>query len=490
MEMNERKAAARRASEWRRSRRWNAGLSLLLSGVVAFLLHALAIRHHVRADWSRAGFYRLSPKTTGLLDALETDIEVAIVLKAGHPDLQDIVTLLREYQSRSPRIRVSRVDPDRDPARLEELAKRFPITEPNVVVFAAEGRARVIAESDWIELEPDNPGQPPKRSPRRRAFRGEAAFSSAIHALTRGERPVVYFLEGFGEKSLDSSDPALGLSRLERTIRQDNIVARSLRLEETGRIPPDAAALIVAGPRRRLPQPALDVIHAWLDAGGRAIFLLDSRVTTGLEDLLARWGVRVGNDVVLDPARTLTGLEVIVGPYDDHPITQPLGRYAAVFYRPRSVEPASGNGEADRPRAVRLAATTARGWAETDFETRPSRFDAGQDRPGPIGVAVAVERGAAPALDVQLRPTRLVVFGDSQFVANSALAGANGDFFMNALHWLVGRPELMAIAPKPIEEARLNLTRRQMRLLSALAIAGWPAAFALISAAVRLRRRQ
>lgn len=478
-----------RQSRWRRHCRRNSAAALALATAIAGMLHFLAARHSARWDFSRAGFYRLSSKTEHLLSALTEDVEVIVLLKGGHPDRDDVQNLLREYQMRSPRIRVARIDPDRDPARMEELMRRVPITDPNVVVFAVGDRTRVVSEREWIELEAKDPSAP-KPEWRRRAFLGEAAFSSAIHSLIRGDRPIVYFLDGNGEKSIESAEPGAGLSLLDRRIRQDNVEPRTLRLDETRRVPPDAAALVIAGPRRRLPQPALDLIQDYLERQGRAIFLLQSRTSTGLEELLLRWGVRVGDDLVVDPSQTLTGLEVVVGPYPEHPITAALGRIASVFYRPRSVEPVASGTEADRPRISPLATTTAHGWAETDFDSPAMRFDPGRDRPGPIPIAVAVERGGSAGVDVQLKPTRLVVFGDATFVADGALRSANGDFFLAALHWLIERPELMGIAPKPIQETRLVLTATQRRRIAVGALLIWPGLFAAIGAAVRAARRR
>jgi hypothetical protein len=46
------------------------------------------------------------------------------------------------------------------------------------------------------------------------------------------------------------------------------------------------------------------------------------------------------------------------------------------------------------------------------------KFDPGRDRPGPVG-SRRREKGPVPGFDVQIRPTRIVVFGDSDFVANA-----------------------------------------------------------------------
>jgi ABC-type uncharacterized transport system involved in gliding motility auxiliary subunit len=111
------------------------------------------------------------------------------------------------------------------------------------------------------------------------------------------------------------------------------------------------------------------------------------------------------------------------------------------------------------------------------------------DEPGPVSVAVAVERGAGPGIDVEIRPTQLVVFGDSDFLANDAASGGNLDLFLSALNWLVEREELMAIAPKPIEEMRLVINERQLRLLFWAFVLGLPGAVCAVGLVVWVRRR-
>ena len=51
------------------------------------------------------------------------------------------------------------------------------------------------------------------------------------------------------------------------------------------------------------------------------------------------------------------------------------------------------------------------------------------DLRGPLPMGLAIERGAEQELDVEIASSRLVVVGDSDFVSNNHLMGANGDFF-------------------------------------------------------------
>jgi len=61
---------------------------------------------------------------------------------------------------------------------------------------------------------------------------------------------------------------------------------------------------------------------------------------------------------------------------------------------------------------------------------------------------------------------------------------------MSALNWLLDREELMAIAPKPIEEIKLSLTRKQLNRLFWISIAGIPAIAGVAGLLVWLQRRK
>ena len=142
--------------------------------------------------------------------------------------------------------------------------------------------------------------------------------------------------------------------------------------------------------------------------------------------------------------------EVPVIRYGRHLITDGLDGLVTSFFMPRSVEPVFRNisrgslsDHADRPRVIELAFSSAKSWAEVDHEQSPPQFNEGYDRPGPLSLAVCVEKGLSSDIAMDIKPVRLVVFGDSQFAANACLAGANEAFFVNALEWLQERGGVM-----------------------------------------------
>ncbi|HBA84619.1 MAG TPA: hypothetical protein DCZ95_11035 [Verrucomicrobia bacterium] len=469
----------------------NAVFVVALAAMLVLMLNYLSFRHYRRFDWSRSRYYSLSEKSANLLSGLTNDVSVILLIQPGQDNYADIDNLLKEYAAASPRILLERVDPDRDIARTEELARKYKIDQVNVVVFDADGRSKYVQvdEVSDIDYAPLRYGQSPVKT----AFRGEQVFSSAIQDITQGRRPVVYFLQGHGERDVENFDRVDGYSRLAQEIRGDNVEIRKLVLGEQKAVPDDCDALIVAGPAKMLAGSEIDLIRAYLQRKGRMMVLLDAMTQTGLEALLSEWRVQLGQDVVVDGARTLSGRELFVTAYGEHPIVQRLRHVTTVFYLPRSVAPAAETEEsvnpADKPHAVALAASSDSGWAEMNMDQNPMKFDAETDQPGPVPVAVAVEKGPVPGFDVQIAPTRLVVFGDSDFISNGGWVGGNADLFMSSLNWLLQREQMMGIAPRPIEQSRLVMNDAQLQGLFWMVVAGIPAGVAFLGFLVWIQRR-
>jgi len=469
----------------------NIGAALALAAALVVMVNYLSSRHYQRYDWSRSKYYALSDKTMSLLGSLTGRVDVVVFFQPGQNVYEDVVNLLKEYEEASGLIHVEKVDPDRDIARTDELARKYQVDQANVVVFDYNGRSKFVNAAEIVEM--DYSGMMQGRKAEMTGFKGEQAFSSAIENVTRGRVPVVYFLAGHGEGDTDDRDATAGFSFVRQQIERDNVEVRTFRLGDQQAVPGDADAVVIAGPKKRLAASEIEVLRKYLERSGRLIVLLSGGADAGLDELLEEWGFRLGNDAVIDPAHTLSGLELFIDTYGPHPITKGLGGISSIFYMPRSVAPADPEGTAtgaDKPHVTSLMSSTADSWSETDLEQRPMRFDSARDRKGPISVAAAAERGPVQGLDVDIRPTRLVVFGDADFVSNfAAPSGGNIDLFLGALNWVLEREELLAIAPKSPEDNRLLMDEIQLRLLFWVVVVGLPGIFAIIGGMVWLKRR-
>jgi ABC-type uncharacterized transport system involved in gliding motility auxiliary subunit len=213
--------------------------------------------------------------------------------------------------------------------------------------------------------------------------------------------------------------------------------------------------------------------------------LLDPNTKSDFPARLAKWGVKVGNDVVVDPRLGIFGRAAMpfAAEYPTHPITKGI-REPTVFNLVSSV-----SAEPDaKGRFTEIVRTGSESWAESDLATlfgegKVERGD--DDRPGPISIAVAGTPsvpGAAPpaqgekadgeaAAEKGPKPPRLVVVGDSDFATNEYLdAYRNRDLFVNSVNWLLGDVESIAIRPNRSRASRLQLSSEAFLRLRFLAL--------------------
>lgn len=470
----------------------NSIAGIILALVVVQLVLFISLRNPVRMDWSDRNYYVLSDKTLRLLERLEEPIRVTVFFQADHKFIKDrdLENLLEEYQYHSDGlIQVEWVDPARDLARTEMFKNKYGLTDAQVVVFDMGGKKRVVRQADLA----DERRVQGRREPVITSFKGEQAFSSAIQGLVQDKVPVVYFLIGHGERRITGFDKVVGYSKIRTAIESDNVQVDELLLSAETKIPEDASALVIAGPAKEMSAIEVEMVENYLNRGGRVMVLLDALKDGGLKEMLRRWGVAIRDDYVIDPDLMLSGRDLRVIGFNPHPITMRL-RTMVQLVLPRSVEPADPGGEVseDQPVAVPLMYTSDRGWSEAQVEQSSVKFDKDTgDKRGPIFMGVAVERGAIQEmLDVQINPSRMVVIGDADFVSNGAMVAGNQDLFMSSLNWLLDREELMAIAPKPVEDIKISLTMKQLQKQGWINVVGIPAIAVVLGLFVWMCRRK
>jgi ABC-type uncharacterized transport system involved in gliding motility auxiliary subunit len=123
--------------------------------------------------------------------------------------------------------------------------------------------------------------------------------------------------------------------------------------------------LVVAGPKVALLPVEIAAIRAYLAGSGNALVMLDPFVRTGLEPVLAEYGIAVDETIVIDQASHFWAdvSSPAVSDYNRHQITRDLP--LTFFPGVRSLPPPAGS----RPSAVPLANSSRNSW--------------GQAKPGP-----------------------------------------------------------------------------------------------------------
>ena len=448
--------------------------SVLLAVALLLMLLYLFSRHYLILRTPSAAHRPLAEKTTRLLSSLSDDLNIYALVRPTSPSAEPLRRLLDLYAAASPYVHVHHVDPDRDLALAEQLRRQFSPPDGEVVVVAMSDTSRAIPAADLLvpadalpDASPDAPhatATPSAPSPSL-LFCGESLLSAAIYTLVQPTPPIVYFLTGHGEHLPSDFSPD-GYSRIAALLRQDNLAVDTLYLPEAKAVPPQAALLVIAGPSSPISSPETALLRDYLSRKGRLLVLLDALSSADLDTLLREWGVALDQDAVIDPAHTLDGRNLHVLSYaPDHPVTATLRNLQTVLHFPRSVRPANPDPAPDDPVATPLLLSAPTAWADVHPLDPAPRFNPQADLPGPVPLALAIERGTLPGLRTEIRPTRLIVIGDSAFAANSSLRAANAALFLNAVNWLVDRPDHLGIPPAPLPPPAATIPAAALRRL-------------------------
>ncbi len=487
---------------WRQRRRrvvtgLNVLVAVVLMGIAVVLLNVLVSHFSWHLQLKSGARHELSERTLSMLKGLDTKVDIIAFLASDSTDYDDVRSLLHEYVFAAEKIDGLTIDlqilnPSRDIAQTRDLARKYDVDREDVIVFACGGRKKYVEVNDLVKYKI----RITKKGISKEGigFLGEQAFSSAILGVTQKEAPVIYFVKGHGERDIDDFGRHGGYSDIARIMRRDTMDVRTLQFADVGGVPKDCSLLVVAGPDRKYSDAEVKYIEEYLKKRhGRALFLLDPSANSGLEGYLRGWGVGLGKGVAA--GLTLTGRELVVNTFGDHPITRSFKNMNVMLYMPRPVEKLkeSAGGAADRAKVTVLASTGPRGWVEKTLSQDPPRFDKGVDGKGPVSVAVAVEKGGGLGVDVEIAPTRMVVIGDSYFVSNEALytgVGGNSDFFMSSINWLVDRDSLLRVSPRAPFTLNPGMSREQWRNVFLMMVLIVPGAIAFMGILVWSVRRR
>ncbi len=485
------------------------GLVLVLA--LLFMVNWLGARHWKRWDWTSSHLYTLSEKTENILKNLDKDVHVVVFMTPASNLYDQVHELLERYAAASKRITVESIDPEKEPLKTRQLAEKYGVSAANTVVFSVGDRTKYVTSDQMAEMDYSGLqfGQPPKV----KAFKGEEQFTGAILSLVSPRVPKVYFVTGHGEASVGGTGGRdRSLAVLKEALKRENVQAEDTSLL-TGKVPEDADALAIIGPTAAYTEPEIEALGTYLDGGGRLLACLDPLIEptgtmrhTRLEKFLARYAVEVQDDLVVDPARQLPFFDlsaVYLTDFRPHAITKGMEGLAVLFPVARSVAPGTAEGFT----ASTLVETSAKGWGETDLagvlRGRVKEDDADVKGPVSLGVAVtgtekktgdgkATDEGgdSAKKNDGDAGETRLVVFGDSDFLTDAQVANAgNLTLALNALHWLVRQEEAIGIPPRNVEQVSLFLSEKQLTTILLITLVGMPALAILVGIVVWRRRR-
>ncbi len=495
------------------------GSTLLLA--IVLMVNYLALRHYTRWDWTSEARYTLSERSLAVLSDLDRDVEIILLLSGGAKGFDDVRELIQRYTTGSPRVRLTEIDPDRQPTEARAMAERFDLridataegttlSEVAAVVVAGE-RHWKITRDDFIDVALDEGG--PQGD-----VKAERALTGAIVQVISGRATKVCATTGHGEWTIGRGERGLGFLKAE--LERENVEV--VPLEDLTEVPSDCDAVFVLGPQRAFPTEDAARLVAYAEEGGHLLLAFDpipSREAvqpTGFERALAEEGILLDASILIetDPARLLTPDptdRVMLAP-QPHPTTMPAVASGGPFVSSlaRTVRP-----EGDDVRVLLEGSSESFGKVDLlallDADMQPGRGDI----QGPATLAVARDYAAPDLPDegpahgghdheghgpVQAEPEheaegeggRILVFGDSDWMQDALLAEpsfANLDVLMASVGWVTERDALIAIPPRRSSLRAVVMSEADMAGVWRRVMLFLPGAFLLLGFAVWWSRR-
>jgi ABC-type uncharacterized transport system involved in gliding motility auxiliary subunit len=431
----------------------NAALMILFIFGIIVVVNIVLNRFTWRVDTTAAKQFSLADQTKKVLSSLDQDVKVTGFFKTNEEFRAK--ELLTEYSQVSPKFSFEFVDPDKKPG----IAKKYDIKAYSTLVVEGESKTEKITEST------------------------EQALTNALIKVTREGVKKIYFTQNHQEKDYDVAEAA-GLSKAKTAIEEQNFQLEKISLisGQHDSIPNDCSVLVIAGPMTSLLPPEEQMVESYLKRGGKVIFMLDPESPPQYGFFLAKYGIKVGNDLVVDasPIGQFFGAGPIiplVSQYEAHAITEGFGMMT--FY-PQTRSVAKMEEVPTGLTVTEVAKTSAQSWGEVDPITDGEvGFDETRDIEGPVAIFTVAEKTADNPNQVEDKygvgtsdvKTRLAVIGDSDFATNAHFQNqGNGNLFMNTINWLAEEEDLISVRPKDPEDRRLSLTQKQSRTILYLGV--------------------
>jgi ABC-type uncharacterized transport system involved in gliding motility auxiliary subunit len=443
-------------------------------------LNYIVSRHPIRFDLTSNKFYSLADQTLDALQQLKQDVTVTFCTTSKQQDpsigsqIQRAQALLEEYSKHSTKFHLKVVDMDRNPTE----AKRLGIHEYNTVVFESGDNRKDVLQRDYLTMSFTGRSRSYK-------FQGEEAFTAALLKMSDTTHLTFYFTLGHGERELNN--PQIdGLNLFNDMLEKQNYTDKTLDISQTGKIPDDAAAVAVIGPTRPFQPAEVDALEKYLQEGGKLVLCLDPTIKTGLDPLLKEYGVKLGNDLVVDSVQHnfMDSREVIPN-YLNHPIVEKLASDHINTLMPSSRSVQKADPTLKGVTQTVFMQTSGTGYGVTDGKNHSYRK--GLDTAPPVPLAIACEW--VPA-DAPTKKTRLVVFGTSSFLANHYVAaGGDLDVGLNTFNWVSEQENKISIHPKEEDNRMLQFTNVTAHFIMYLTIFILPLIVLVTGTLVWYRRR-
>ena len=434
---------------------------------------------YTQIDISDQQLYSIGDETKKVLNNLDKDVTIYQIAQSGSED-ETISNLLQKYADESKHVKVELKDPVVSPKFVSEYTSDQ--VSSNSLIVVCGDRNKVVNYNDMYESTMDYNTY----SYQTTGFDGERQITSAIAYVTTENLPVLYTLEGHGEKELDST--------IKEDIEKANMEVKTLNLISEGSVPDDAACLLIDSPSSDISEDEKTALLDYLENGGKAMVFSDYTESTlsNFAAVLENYGVKAADGIVFEGDNQHYGMQMpyyllpTVNSTDASSETASSGYYIIMPY-------AQGIQKLDDVRDTvtveDILTTSDSAYSKTNLQSETLEKEDG-DVEGPFALGVSIKEDVGDGKKTQIIYYSSSYIMDSQM--NQLVSGGNEKLVTESLNSMVSTEETttVSIPSKSLEVSYLTISDYDASFWKICTIGLIPGIFLVAGFVIWFKRRK
>jgi len=434
---------------------------------------------YTELDVSDQQLFSIGDQTKDFLKELDKDVTIYQIAQSGSED-EVVSKLLQKYEEASDHIKVEKKDPVVNPKFTSEYTDEE--VSSNSLIVVCGDRSKIVDYNNIYESSMDYTTYSYTTS----GFDGEGQITSAISYVTSDNLPVLYTLDGHGEKSLDST--------LQEDIEKANIEIKSLNLLTEESVPEDADCLMINSPSTDISEDERDAIIEYLENGGKAMIFSDytEESMDNFDAVLENYGVERVDGIVIEGDAQHYAMQMPYYLLPDVSSAEAVSDFSSQGYFVLAPY-AQGIRQLDNVRDTltieSLLTTSDEAYSKTDLNTETlEKTDEDIDGPFDIGVSITEKVDDDKTTQIVYYSTANLM--DSQI--NQMVAGGNEQMITESLNWMCSTDEAstISIPSKSLEVSYLTVTAYDAAYWKICVMGLIPGVFLVVGFVIWLKRRK
>lgn len=434
---------------------------------------------YTQLDVSEGKLYSIGDQTKEVLKGLEKDVTIYQIAQEGSED-ETIANLLEKYADESKHVKVVKKDPVVNPKFVSEYTSED--ISANSLIVVCGDRNKVIDYQNIYEASLDYTTY----SYQTTGFDGEGQITSAIAYVTSEDLPILYTLEGHGEKELGSA--------IKEGIEKSNIQINSLNLLTEGTVPEDTDCLLINSPSTDISAEEKDAILEYLENGGKNMIFSDytEEKLENFDSILENYGVKRADGIVFEGDTQRYGMQMPYYLIPEIQSTDASGDAASSGYMVLAPY-AQGIQKLEEVRDTltveSLLTTSDSSYSKTNMNSDTLEKEE-EDIEGPFDLGVSITETVGEDKETQIVYYSTANLMDNQI--NQLVSGGNAQMILSSLNWMTGSEEQtnVSIPSKNLQVSYLTLTAYDTSFWTICTIGLIPGFFLIVGFVVWYKRRK